>query len=361
MSIRETIQEVMKVFQRLPNSDIASESKTYLKDAAEQLSFLLDEEIEEPELKKASDLIIVGAIIYAMAISDKKYNNPGIYFGDEHVYSRLPSDVFSGFTEDMTFREKLIHIGTRALTTKDLPFTGIFDESFYQDGFTSLSSILPPEHFAAYNLNTDPATMDPAPINQPGKEKRAKAKDDKKWVSSFGIKDYDYQADAFQARKKTINGLITEEDRQHSVALWKWRGLVVVAALVAPLTAFISLFFTVPWLKNKREEIKTEYDNRTWVATEFTREEYDGIRAQKRALKATFTEQVGKDRKAHKICIGLDYKGKETSKKENIQKVIMLSDKEQAKRWSPKFLKEATQASYNETKVQSSILHNNIG
>ena len=356
MTLRAKLDLVVENFKRLPSSDIASESKLNLIQAAKELEELLaTPDISEVELKKTSDLIIAGAIILAMAISDRKYNAPDFYFGDQYMYTRKPTEVFKGLKTGMTFREQILHLGDRALISKDLPFTGIFDKTFYNGVFSSLSKVLKKEHFSEYGLNTDPATMDPTEINRPGKEARAKAKADNKWNKPFGLGQVlGYDLIEFSQRKESIQSKLSEQDQRYSAARWKWCAYVILACIVAPLTLFISLFFTIPWLRKKHAEIKTEYENRTWVKTEFTVEEFDQVRAQREALKSTFTDKppTNKD-KPHKVCVGLDADGNVTRKKENMSKIVMLSDKAQAKRWSPSFLKEATPANYKESVEES--------
>lgn len=149
---------------------LSSEAKTIINEAVDIIKKTITEEKKNPSenLKKECDSIFVGALISAMAQSDKE--------PDKELTDQALSDTDSELSDFLyPVDSSIVHqtnignpsnslilkkfnlqiIGRRALTDKTLPFTGSFNPACFPD----LDKLFEPEYFDEYELNTNPSTM----------------------------------------------------------------------------------------------------------------------------------------------------------------------------------------------------------
>lgn len=343
MIINGTITQVIAVFMDLSSPLATSSTRLYLYQATVELVKLQNEALSDEEFKNKANLLMVGVMIGTTVVGD----NIRLQTGGACKYPKSFDEVFFN-TQEMTLQEQLIYIGTRALIDKTLPFTSRFD-TFCGGIFSSLDSILPADYFDCYQLNMEQSRNALKISNQPYQallKINKEMEEDWKWKSPFGLSP-GYKGARFEQRRKELKDLINKEERRYLFLILKLSALTL-RTLVSSMKKTGAYKLLIPQLLTIFKGIQEEYRDKTWVITQFTREEYDAVCKQRQALKALFVQPViTSPDKPHKVCIGLDAKGKETKNRRDIKTVVMFSDKAQALRWSPNFLKQATYDSYN--------------
>lgn len=381
MTVQETILKIIEAFSE-QYSDISYHSKECRRQLPILLKELLSEEsLTDNELKLKSDLLIVGTIIFILTVNDVKFGHLG---NGNFLYPLSHNEINEGNPQSANWFDSLTAIGKKALIDKSIPFTGNIDTlclapvsehiDTRQKIFPSLQAAFDENHFKQYGLNTDPATMDTtkrsAPAIEARKKQIAKQKENEKWRRPFGHQLisveglYSYIGEnlmpTVSQRKSEIQSQIDRQNKEYLQKIWKWRGQAALTIL-AGLFFLPSLFLTVPLLINQYKSIEKDYAERVWVKNEFTIDEYENIREKRNNLKALFNTEKTSNHlaKPKKVCIALDKNNKEVFNRSQTKKIVMLSDKAQAKRWNLGFLQsiqqdeDKGQEQYNETIKQS--------
>lgn len=142
----------------------SSQTQKILKAAREMLDEL---KVTDPDFDQQYDRIVVGAMILAMTMEDRKYGRQQV-FNNEYLYPKrmhelqeicgVPSILgiamlIVAFPEEI--KNFIQIIGKKVLEEKMLPFSG----TVRADAFPDLAGIIPAARFAKYELNNSGAEI----------------------------------------------------------------------------------------------------------------------------------------------------------------------------------------------------------
>lgn len=374
LDLLQTLEKLQDFLKNPQTSEISCESKNDLTLAAKAVEALhekakmLDEDSQEGNfdaLKVEADKIVAGALLYVIVEDDLKYAYQSGGFFHRCKYPLMLNKVLNNLPQSLPASEIFSALGHRVLILKELPFTGNMQHDF-NGVFADFESHLEASYFSQYQLNQDLSTTCIKAKQERELIRKEDAKRENKLKRNLGF--FDTSCDViYQLNKEktpTEKYFIHKEQKENlrdkeSVAFRRldlqYKALTILSYLVSPFTLFISLRYTNPWLLAKKEALKTQIENRTWVELTLPIDEYQQIQKAKSELKKTFKPLEGleqrydKELKPHKACVGLTADGKKASKLDDVKNVSIICDKAQAKRWTLSFYQKATEESYQQT------------
>lgn len=162
MTSRDEYVKILVSIDPMQWQRLSFDSKNNIEKALDILEIILKEsQADDAALQQECDIILVGALIATMVDTDAKYGYEyGTSDSKDFLYPLDSNEVYKdSYNKNLkgleTFKYGFETIGRRALLTKELPFTGSFNPA----AFPGLDKLFGKDHFAKYQLNTDPETM----------------------------------------------------------------------------------------------------------------------------------------------------------------------------------------------------------